>query len=103
MESSIGIKEITRIRENLENRLIQLRDILREADDDLGGEEEEEQEEVKEEPITVLDSALVSPAASSETKEAEKPKLRFAEDIMTAAPVKPQSKSKKKRKNRHKK
>ncbi len=59
---------------------------------------EEGEEEVEEEPVSVLDSALVSPEASLETKETEKPKLRFAEDILMAAPVKPQSKSKKKKK-----
>ncbi len=54
--------------------------------------------EEEEEPLPVLDTALVSPAASLETKEAEKPQLRFAEDILISAPTKPQSKTKKKKK-----
>jgi len=33
-----------------------------------------------------------------EPKEAEKPQLRFAEDILISAPTKPQSKTKKKKK-----
>ncbi|MFC2070523.1 transcription termination factor NusA [Chloroflexota bacterium] len=60
--------------------------------------EPELEPEEAEEALPVLDAALVSPAAITETKEPEKPRLRFAEDIMKAAPPKPQSKSKKKKK-----
>jgi len=50
------------------------------------------------EPLPALDTALVSPPASLEPSIAERPKLRFAEDILASAPTKPQPKSKKKKK-----
>jgi N utilization substance protein A len=56
------------------------------------------EEETEKEAVPALDAALISPAAFVETKETEKPRLRFAEDILQVAPVKPQSKSKKKKK-----
>ncbi|MFC1943354.1 transcription termination factor NusA [Chloroflexota bacterium] len=45
------------------------------------------------EPLPALDTAFVSPPPA-----AEKPKLRFAEDILAPVPPKPQAKSKKRRK-----
>ena len=50
------------------------------------------------EPLSTLDTALVSPPASFEPSIVEKPQLRFAEDILVSAPTKPQAKSKKKKK-----
>jgi len=50
------------------------------------------------EPLPALDTALVSPPASLEPSKVEKPRLRFAEDILVSAPTKPQVKSKKKKK-----
>ena len=45
------------------------------------------------EPLPALDTAFVSPSPV-----VEKPKLRFAEDILAPGPTKPQAKSKKKKK-----
>ena len=65
---------------------------------ETGLEEAEKETEEEEEALPVLDGALISPVPLAETKEQEKPQLRFAEDIMQVAPAKPQSKSKKKKK-----
>ena len=50
------------------------------------------------EPLPTLDPELVSPPASFEPPVKAKPALRFAEDILSSAPPKPQVKSKKKKK-----
>jgi len=51
------------------------------------------------EPLSALDTAFVPPPASFEPPvEAEKPRLRFAEDILAPRPTKPQAKSRKKKK-----
>jgi len=58
------------------------------------------------EPLPALDTEFVAPSASSEapvespveSPVAEKPGLRFAEDILASGPTKPQSKSRKKKK-----
>ncbi len=50
------------------------------------------------EPLPALDTAFISPPASLESPVVEKPRLRFAEDILAPGPTKPQAKSKKKKK-----
>ncbi len=51
------------------------------------------------EPLPALDTAFIPPPAPFEAPAlAEKPKLRFAEDILTSGPTKPQAKTKKKKK-----
>ncbi len=51
------------------------------------------------EPLPALDTAFISPPASFESpRAAEKPRLRFAEDILAPGPAKPQAKSKKRKK-----
>jgi len=50
------------------------------------------------EPLPALDAEFAAPPASFESPAAEKPGLRFAEDILVAVPTKPQAKSKKKKK-----
>ena len=51
------------------------------------------------EPLPALDTTFVPPPASFEPPaEAEKPRLRFAEDILAPRPTKPQAKSRKKKK-----
>jgi N utilization substance protein A len=51
------------------------------------------------EPLPALDTAFVSSPASVEVPvSAEKPRLRFAEDILGTGPAKPQTKSKRKKK-----
>ena len=53
------------------------------------------------EALPSLDDTFVAPAASSESQVVEeKPRLRFAEDIISPAPTKSQTKSKKKRKKK---
>jgi len=50
------------------------------------------------EPLPALDTVFVSPTASLDSPvTAEKPQLRFAEDILAPGPAKPQAKSKKKK------
>ncbi len=48
--------------------------------------------------LPALDASPVSPPVSFEPPTADKPQLRFAEDILTLAPTKPQTKVKKKKK-----
>jgi len=55
-------------------------------------------EEEEGEPMPALDTELVVTPASFEPAAAEKPSLRFAEDIMASAPTKVNTKSKKKKK-----
>jgi len=51
------------------------------------------------EPLPSLDNAFGAPSAAVEAPvAAEKPQIRFAEDIMVRAPTKPQAKSKKRKK-----
>jgi len=53
------------------------------------------------EPLPSLDTTFVSPSDSQEkTAVAEKPQLRFAEDILVSGPTKPPAKSKKKKRKK---
>ena len=52
------------------------------------------------EPLLALDTEFIPPQVSFEPKvTAEKPKVRFAEDILAPMPTKPGAKSKKKKKS----
>lgn len=50
------------------------------------------------EPLPALDATSAPPPVAFEPKTAEKPQLRFAEDILAFAPTKPQTKAKKRKK-----
>ena len=55
MESSVSIKEIIRLKEDLERSSVQLRDILREVDEDFSGEDVEEKEARRRKVVGMLE------------------------------------------------